>query len=106
MAQNKVQYQRGRLMPEFFDSFGSPEHCEALALSWRWPRAQSRPKVKTPARPRGLAGVFGAAERGSVPGGRCTSTSRRESQHAEPGKHHGVSLRLRDTGNRSDPAAP
>ena len=32
MAQNKVQYQRGLSMPEFFDRFGSPEQCEALVL--------------------------------------------------------------------------
>ena len=27
MAQNKVQYQRGLSMPEFFDRYGSPEQC-------------------------------------------------------------------------------
>ena len=37
MAQNKVQYQRGLSMPEFFDGYGSPEQCEALVRSWRWP---------------------------------------------------------------------
>ena len=37
MAQNKVQYQRGLSMPEFFDRFGSPEQCEALVRGWRWP---------------------------------------------------------------------
>jgi len=30
MAQNKVQYQRGLSMLEFFDGCGSPEQCEAL----------------------------------------------------------------------------
>lgn len=30
MAQNKVQYQRGLSMPEFFDNCGSQEQCEAL----------------------------------------------------------------------------
>ena len=37
MAQNKVQYQRGLSMPEFFAGYGSPEQCEALVRSWRWP---------------------------------------------------------------------
>ena len=37
MAQNKVQYQRGLSMPEFFDRYGSPDQCEALVRSWRWP---------------------------------------------------------------------
>ena len=37
MAQNKVQYQRGLSMPEFFARYGSPEQCEALVRSWRWP---------------------------------------------------------------------
>ncbi len=37
MAQNKVQYQRGLSMPEFFDGYGSAEQCEALVRSWRWP---------------------------------------------------------------------
>ena len=35
MAQNKVQYQRGPLMPEFFDRYGPPEQCEALVRAWR-----------------------------------------------------------------------
>ena len=30
MAQNKVQYQRGLSMPEFFDGYGSVEQCEAM----------------------------------------------------------------------------
>ncbi len=37
MAQNKVQYQRGLSMPEFFDGYGSVEQCEALVRGWRWP---------------------------------------------------------------------
>jgi transposase-like protein len=37
MAQNKVQYQRGLSMPEFFDGYGSAGQCEALIRSWRWP---------------------------------------------------------------------
>src|SRR4030095_14107169 len=37
MAMNKVQYQRGLSMREFFDSYGSQEDCEALVRGWRWP---------------------------------------------------------------------
>jgi transposase-like protein len=38
MAQNKVQYQRGLSMPEFFEGYGSTEQCEALVRGWRWPK--------------------------------------------------------------------
>ncbi len=30
MAQNKVQYQQGLSMPEFFSRYGSPQQCEDL----------------------------------------------------------------------------
>lgn len=36
MGQNKVQYQQGLSMPEFFDRYGSLEQCEALVRAWRW----------------------------------------------------------------------
>ena len=38
MAQNKVQYQHGLPMFEFFETYGSHEQCEALVRSWRWPQ--------------------------------------------------------------------
>jgi transposase-like protein len=38
MAQNRVQYQRGLSMPEFFGSFGTDSQCEALVRRWRWPQ--------------------------------------------------------------------
>ena len=47
MAQNKVQYQRGLPMLEFFDLYGSQECCEEAVRGWRWaegfvcPRCQS-----------------------------------------------------------------
>ena len=41
MAQNKVQYQRGLSMPEFFEGYGSVEQCEALVRGWRWPEGFS-----------------------------------------------------------------
>ncbi len=37
MAQNKVQYQRGLSVLEFFDEYGTPERCEAAVRAWRWP---------------------------------------------------------------------
>ena len=37
MAQNKVQYQRGLSMPDFFDGYGSAQQCEELVRGWRWP---------------------------------------------------------------------
>ena len=38
MAQNKVQYQHGLPMLEFFETYGSHEQCEALVRAWRWPQ--------------------------------------------------------------------
>jgi transposase-like protein len=37
VAMNRVQYQRGLSMLEFFDSYGTQEQCEALVRRWRWP---------------------------------------------------------------------
>ena len=38
MAQNKVQYQHGLPILEFFEAYGSHEKCEALVRTWRWPQ--------------------------------------------------------------------
>jgi transposase-like protein len=46
MAQNRVQYQRGLSMPEFFGTYGSVEQCEALVRSWRWPEGFSCPRCQ------------------------------------------------------------
>lgn len=46
MAQNKVQYQRGLSMLEFFGSYGSPELCEAAVRAWRWPDGFSCPRCQ------------------------------------------------------------
>ena len=46
MAQNKVQYQRGLSMPEFFDRYGSPEQCESLVRAWRWPEGFACPRCE------------------------------------------------------------
>ena len=46
MAQNKVQYQRGLSMVEFFDAYGSVEQCEALVRDWRWPKGFGCPRCQ------------------------------------------------------------
>jgi transposase-like protein len=46
MAQNKVQYQPGLSMPEFFDRYGAPERCEALVRAWRWPQGFVCPRCE------------------------------------------------------------
>lgn len=38
MGMNKVQYQAGLSMPEFFDGYGTQEQCEELVRAWRWPQ--------------------------------------------------------------------
>ena len=44
MAQNKVQYQRGLSMPEFFERYGSVQQCETLVRAWRWPQGFACPR--------------------------------------------------------------
>jgi transposase-like protein len=46
MAQNKVQYQRGLSMPEFYDCYGSPQKCEDLVRAWRWPKGFVCPRCQ------------------------------------------------------------
>jgi len=46
MPQNKVQYQPGLSMPEFFDAYGSPEQCEGLVRRWRWPQGFVCPRCQ------------------------------------------------------------
>jgi transposase-like protein len=46
MAQNKVQYQRGLSMLEFFDGYGTPERCEAAVRAWRWPEGFICPRCE------------------------------------------------------------
>jgi transposase-like protein len=38
MAMNRVQYQSGLPMLEFFENYGTPEQCEDLVRAWRWPQ--------------------------------------------------------------------
>ena len=37
MAMNRVQFQRGLSMLEFFDQYSSQEQCEEAVRCWRWP---------------------------------------------------------------------
>ncbi len=37
MAQNKLRYQQGLSIVEFFDRYGSRQQCEDLVRAWRWP---------------------------------------------------------------------
>ncbi len=46
MAQNRVQYQRGLPMLEFFDRYGSQQQCEDLVRSWRWPEGFACPRCQ------------------------------------------------------------
>ena len=38
MSMNKVQFQAGLSMFEFFDLYGTQEKCEAVVRQWRWPQ--------------------------------------------------------------------
>jgi ISXO2-like transposase domain/Transposase zinc-ribbon domain len=38
MATNKVQFQQGFSMLEFFDLYATQEQCEDVVRQWRWPR--------------------------------------------------------------------
>ena len=37
MAMNRVQFQPGLSMPEFFERYGTEEQCEAALQAARWP---------------------------------------------------------------------
>jgi transposase-like protein len=46
MAMNKVQYQRGLSMLEFFDLYGSQEQCEEFVRGHRWPQGFICPRCQ------------------------------------------------------------
>lgn len=46
MAQNRIQYQQGLSMLEFFQSYGTQEHCEAAVRAWRWPDGFACPRCQ------------------------------------------------------------
>ena len=38
MPMNKVQFQHGLPMLEFFDTYGTQQQCEEVVRAWRWPQ--------------------------------------------------------------------
>jgi transposase-like protein len=44
MAMNRVQYQAGLPMLEFFEDYGTQEQCEELVRAWRWPQGFACPR--------------------------------------------------------------
>ena len=44
MAQNRVQYQHGLPMLEFFETYGSYAKCEVFVRAWRWPQGFACPR--------------------------------------------------------------
>lgn len=44
MAKNKVQFQRGLSMVEFFEQYGTVEQCEESVRGWRWPQGFKCPR--------------------------------------------------------------
>ena len=45
---NRVQYQHGLPLLEFFETYGSREQCEALVRAWRWPQGFVCPRCAQP----------------------------------------------------------
>jgi transposase-like protein len=48
MAMNKVQFQKGLPLLEFFDSYGTQQQCEDFILGWRWPNGFVCPRCPQP----------------------------------------------------------
>jgi hypothetical protein len=46
MAMNRVQYQAGLPMLEFFEKYGTQEQCEELVRAWRWPQGFACPRCE------------------------------------------------------------
>jgi transposase-like protein len=44
MAQNRVQYQSGLPILEFFETYGSYAKCEVFVRAWRWPQGFACPR--------------------------------------------------------------
>ena len=38
MPMNKVQFQHGLPMLEFFNAYGTQQQCEEIVRAWRWPQ--------------------------------------------------------------------
>ena len=48
MAMNRVQFQPGLSMAEFFERYGSEEQCEAALFAARWPSRWRCPRCECP----------------------------------------------------------
>jgi hypothetical protein len=48
MAMNRVQFQPGLSMAEFFERYGSEEQCEAALFAARWPSGWRCPRCQCP----------------------------------------------------------
>jgi hypothetical protein len=46
MAQNKIQFQRGLSLAEFFSRYGSEEQCEQALERMRWPKGFVCPRCE------------------------------------------------------------
>ncbi len=46
MAMNRVQFQRGLSMAEFFERYGSEDKCEAALVAARWPAGLCLPGLR------------------------------------------------------------
>ena len=44
MAMNRVQFQQGMSLPEFFSAFGTEERCEHALMTARWPNGWRFPR--------------------------------------------------------------
>lgn len=51
MKTNRVQFQPGLSMPEFFNQYGSDEQCEAAVVASRWPEGFVCPRCSCAAQP-------------------------------------------------------
>ena len=47
MAMNRVQFQTGLSLVEFFDLYGTPQQCEAVIRQWRWPQGFACPRCQS-----------------------------------------------------------
>jgi transposase-like protein len=48
MAMNKVQFQHGLPMLEFFNTYGTQPQCEDVIRAWRWPKGFACPRCPEP----------------------------------------------------------
>ncbi len=49
MAMNRIQFQRGMSLPQFFERYGSEEQCESALMVFRWPQGFVCPRCASPA---------------------------------------------------------